>query len=155
MRYALEGSVRRAGNHIRITAQLIETATAHHIWADRFDGDVADFFDLQDDITARVVGAIQPSIQIAEIERARRKRPGDLKAYDLVMQALPHVWALERKENSIAVSLLERALGIDSDYPLALSLLAWCNGQRSVYNWIERPEDDKLRALKLAERAAD
>jgi len=155
VRYVLEGSVRRAGNHLRIAAQLIETENARHIWAESFKGNIAEVFDLQDNITARVVGAIQPSIQMAEIERARRKRPSDLKTYDLVMQALPHVWALAREGNASATELLEKALELDPEYPQALSLLAWCHAQRAVYNWSSTPEADKREALRLAERAAE
>ena len=95
VRYVLEGSVRRSGERIRITAQLIDAATGMHMWAEHYDGVVADVFDLQDQITASVVGSIEPSIRAAEIERARRKRPDNLDAYDLVMRALPYVWSLE------------------------------------------------------------
>ena len=100
VRYVLEGSVRRSGERIRITAQLIDAATGMHMWAEHYDGVVADVFDLQDQITASVVGSIEPSIRAAEIERARRKRPDNLDAYDLVMRALPYVWSLEYGDNA-------------------------------------------------------
>ncbi len=153
--YALEGSVQRAGNRIRITAQLIETANSAHVWAKHFDGNIENIFELQDDITAQVAGALQPSIQLAEIERTRRKRPQDFVAYDFTMQALPHCWSLEKEETALALGFLGQALEIDADYPLALSLSAWCHAQRSVYNWIEDIEGTKLLALDLAERAAN
>jgi adenylate cyclase len=129
VRYVLEGSVRRSRDKVRITAQLIDATTGAHLWADRYDGTVEDIFDLQDQITTSVVGAIQPSIRAAEIERARRKRPDSLNAYDLVMQALPHVWSLDATSNEVASRLLDEALKLDPTYPLALSLASWCRGQ--------------------------
>ena len=152
--YVLEGSVQKAGNRIRITVQLIETEGGAHVWTARYDGTTDDIFDLQDRITEQVTGALQPSIRIAEIERARRKRPQALGAYDYTMRAMPHVWALEKEESGKALDLLDKALAIDPDYPLALALAGWCHAQRSVYQWAERIEESKARALTLAERAA-
>ncbi|PVE20421.1 hypothetical protein DC522_32460 [Microvirga sp. KLBC 81] len=154
VRYVLEGSVRKSGCRIRIVAQLIDATTGTHMWAEQYDGSVEDVFDLQDQITASVVGAVQPSIRAAEIERARRKRPDSLDAYDLVMRALPDVWSLNRDANVRAMGLLEQALKLDPTYPLALSLLAWCRGQRAVYNWSTTIEADKREALRLAETAS-
>jgi adenylate cyclase len=154
VRYVLEGSVRRSGERIRITAQLIDAATGMHMWAEHYDGVVADVFDLQDQITASVVGSIEPSIRAAEIERARRKRPDNLDAYDLVMRALPYVWSLEYGDNCEATKLLEEALRLDPDYPSALSLAAWCRGQRVVYNWSTNIQEDKRETLRLAQAAA-
>ena len=152
--YVLEGSVQRAGQRLRITVQLIETDGGAHVWAERYDGTIDDIFDLQDRITEQVAGALQPSIRIAEIERSRRKRPQDLGAYDFAMQAMPHVWALGKEESAKALDLLDNALAIDPDYPLALSLAGWCHAQRSVYNWAEDIADSQAEALKLAEKAA-
>ena len=154
VRYVLEGSVRRSGERIRITAQLIDAATGMHMWAEHYDGVVADVFDLQDQITASVVGSIEPSIRAAEIERARRKRPDNLDAYDLVMRALPYVWSLEYGDNCEATKLLKEALRLDPDYPSALSLAAWCRGQRVVYNWSTNIQEDKRETLRLAQAAA-
>jgi TolB-like protein len=89
VRYVLEGSVRKSGDRLRISAQLVDTDSGNHLWAGTFDGELADVFDLQDQITEGVVGAVEPSVQKAEIERARRKRPDSLDAYDLYLQALP------------------------------------------------------------------
>ena len=97
VRYVLEGSVQKAGSRVRITVQLIDVTSGAHVWADRVDGTLEDVFDLQDRITERVAGALQPSIRLAEIERARRKRPQDLGAYDYTMRAMPYVWALEKR----------------------------------------------------------
>jgi adenylate cyclase len=155
VRYVLEGSVRKAGNRIRITGQLIEASTGNHIWADRFDSQLEDIFDLQDRITSSVVGAIYPSIRFAEIERSRRKRPQDLNAYDYAMRAMPHVWALEKDESAKALQLLDEAIALDPKYPLALSLAGWCHAQRSVYNWADDIAESQSLALTLAERAAE
>jgi len=154
VRYVLEGSVRRSRDRVRVTAQLIDATTGAHLWADRYDGTVEDIFDLQDRITASVVGAIQPSIRAAEIERAHRKRPDSLNAYDLVMQALPHVWSLDAESNQVATRLLDQALKLDPIYPLALSLASWCSGQRVIYNWSTNPENDRRDALEKAQLAA-
>ena len=154
VRYVLEGSVRRSGPRIRITAQLVDASTGMHLWAEHYDGVVEDVFDLQDRITASVVGSIQPSIRTAEIERARRKRPENLDAYDLVMRALPHVWALEFEPNKEAVRLLDKALLLEPGYPLAIALAAWCRGQRIVYNWSKNLQEDKRETLRQAQMAA-
>ena len=153
--YLIEGSVQKGGNRLRITVQLIETETGAHVWSSRYDGTVDDIFDLQDRITEQLAGAIQPSIRIAEIERSRRKRPQDLGSYDYTMRAMPHVWALEKEESGRALELLEKALAIDPNYPLALSLAGWCHAQRSVYNWVDDIAQAQTRARSLAERAAE
>jgi len=152
--YVLEGSIQRAGGRVRITVQLVETDGGAHVWAERYDGEIDDIFDLQDRITEQVAGALQPSIRIAEIERSRRKRPQDLGAYDYAMRAMPHVWALEKDESATALELLSKSLEIDPDYPLALALTGWCHAQRSVYNWAEDMAGSQTEALQLAERAA-
>ena len=153
--YLLEGSVQRAGNRVRITVQLVETEAGAHIWAEKYDGSLDDIFDLQDRITEQVAGALQPSIRLAEVERARRKPPQDLGAYDYAMRAIRHVWMLEKDEATRALELLDKALEIDPDYPLALALAAWCHAQRSVYNWVEDIETTKAKSLSHAEKAAN
>jgi adenylate cyclase len=153
--YLIEGSVQKGGNRLRIIVQLIETETGAHVWSSRYDGTVDDIFDLQDRITEQLAGAIQPSIRIAEIERSRRKRPQDLGSYDYTMRAMPHVWALEKDESTKALDLLEQALRIDPEYPLALSLAGWCHAQRSVYNFVEDIVEAQAKARALAERAAE
>jgi adenylate cyclase len=153
--YLLEGSVQKGGNRLRITVQLIETESGAHVWSSRYDGTMDDIFDLQDRITEQLAGAIQPSIRIAEIERSRRKRPQDLGSYDYTMRAMPHVWALEKEESAKAVELLDKALAIDPNYPLALSLAGWCHAQRSVYNWVDDIAEAQAKARSLAERAAE
>ena len=99
VRYVLEGSVRKAGIAVRITGQLIDAATGAHLWADRFDGSLEDVFDLQDQVTASVVAAIEPNLRKAEIERAQRKPTENLQAYDLMLRALPHIRTRTRDES--------------------------------------------------------
>jgi TolB-like protein len=126
VRYVLEGSVRKGGDRLRITAQLVDTDTGNHLWAETFDGTLGDVFDLQDQITESVVGAVEPSVQKAEIERSRRKRPDSLDAYDLYLQALPHAWVTTREELEKALDLLDEALRIDPDYASAHGWAAIC-----------------------------
>ncbi len=130
VRYILEGGVRKAGNRVRITTQLVEAATGRHLWADKFDGELTDIFDLQDQITAGVVGAIEPSVRYAEIERSRRKRTEKFDAYDLYLQALPHIWAHNPQDRITGLSFLKRALEIDQSYAAAHGLAAWAYQQR-------------------------
>jgi adenylate cyclase len=153
VRYVLEGSVRKSGNRVRITGQLVDASTGHHIWADRFDGNLADVFDLQDKITSSVIGAIQPSIRAAEAGRSQRKRPDNLDAYDFYMQALPNVASLERKANRIGLGLLEQALHLEPGYAAALAMAAWCHAQRCVYNWTDDRDTESRLALQLANKA--
>jgi adenylate cyclase len=127
VRYVLEGSVRKAGNRVRITAQLVETETGTHVWAERYDRSLDDIFALQDEITLSTVGAIEPSLRDAEIKRVKRKRPDNLGAYDLVLRALPRVFAAMPDEARTAVPLLERALALEPDYGLAHGFLSLCH----------------------------
>jgi adenylate cyclase len=153
VRYVLEGSFRRDRRRVRITAQLIDATTGNHIWSDRYDGGIEDIFDLQDRITESVVGAIQPSILLAEIERIKRKRPESLDAYDHVLRAFPHVWALDEAANATALDHLSRAIEIERDYPLALALAAWCQARKITYNWTSALDETKAEGLRLARLA--
>ena len=127
VRYVLEGGVRKAGNRLRITAQLLEAETGAHLWADHYDGALEDVFDLQDQITDKVVGIVEPSLQRSEIERSRRKRPENLDAYDLYLRAVPHMATVMPADAKIAARLLEHALRLDPSYAAAHALLAWCH----------------------------
>jgi TolB-like protein/class 3 adenylate cyclase len=127
VRYVVEGAVRKAGNRLRITAQLLEAETGAHLWADRYDGKLEDVFDLQDQITEKVVGIVEPSLQRSEIEHARRKRPENLEAYDLYLRALPHMASVMPADARIAAGFLEDALKLDPDYAAAHAFLAWCH----------------------------
>jgi adenylate cyclase len=112
VRYVLEGGVRKAGSRLRITAQLIEAETGAHLWAHRYDGLLEDVFDLQDQITDRVVGIAEPSLTRSEIERSRSKHPESLDAYDLYLPALPHVMRLTPDEVRIGAGFLTQALAL-------------------------------------------
>ena len=130
VRYVLEGSVRRSGNHVRVTGQLIETETATQIWADRYDGTLVDVFALQDEMTMSVIGAIEPSLRKAEVERARRKRPDSLDAYDLFLRALPLAATAMPEDADNALPLLEEAIRLEPDYAVVHGFIAWCHEQR-------------------------
>lgn len=130
VRYVLEGSVRRAANRLRITGQLVEGTGGTHVWADKFEGGGEDVFDLQDRLTESIVGAIEPSMRRAEIERARRKRPDRLDAYDLFLQALPYAYANTPAATDEALRLLAESLRLDPKYPAAHAYAAWSSEQR-------------------------
>jgi adenylate cyclase len=119
VRYVLEGSVRKSSERMRITGQLIDAASGVHLWADRFDVPVADIFDVQDRITASVVGAIEPMVRQAEIERARRKPANNLEAYDLVLRSRFNYGQQTRDALEESCQLLQRAIELDPNYPLA------------------------------------
>ena len=127
VRYVLEGGVRKAANRLRITAQLIEAETGTHLWADRFDGGLEDVFDLQDQITDRVIGIVEPSLQKSEIERSRRKHPDNLDAYDLYLRALPHMEFIRPADARIAAGFLEDAINLDPNLAAAHARLAHCH----------------------------
>lgn len=154
VRYFLEGSVQKVGNRVRINVQLIETTSGAHVWADKYDGALSDIFDLQDKIIEQVAGALHPNILQAEIDRSRRKPPQDLGAYDYVMRSMSFVWALNQNDNQKAIRLLKLAIEIDPNYPLALSLMAWCHGQQAIYNWSLTMDETKAETLRLAKLAA-
>jgi TolB-like protein len=126
VRYLVEGSVRKAGDRVRITAQLIDAQTSGYIWAQRYDRLLGDIFAVQDEITMSVIGAIEPSLRKVEIERVKRKRPDNLDAYDLVLRALPFVRTGMVHGANAAIPLLERALEFEPEYAWARALLAQC-----------------------------
>ena len=124
IRYVLEGSLRKAGDRIRITCQLIETANGTHVWAERYDRPLGNIFEVQDEITLSVVGAIEPSLRQAEIERAKRKRPDSLDAYDLYLRALPHAQVAMPGDGEKALLWLQKSLALEPDYAAAHALAA-------------------------------
>ncbi len=125
VRYVLEGSVRKGGNRVRITAQLIDAATGNHIWADRYDGDLTDIFALQDEITKKVVAAIEPKLLEAESMRSQNRSPEDISAWDMVMQANSQFWRVTKADSEAAIALLKRAVERYPDYAPAHSMLAF------------------------------
>jgi adenylate cyclase len=152
VRYVLEGSVRKAASRVRITGQLIEAGSGAHLWAERYDRALDDIFALQDEITLSVVGAIEPSLRQAEIERVKRKRPDSLDAYDLVLRAWPHLYSRMPQDANLAIPLLDKALALDPGYALAHAALAWCYHAR-FYRGGGRAEDDAA-AVRHARAAA-
>ncbi len=150
VRYVLEGSVQKAGSQIRINGQLVDASTGIHLWADRFEGDLKNIFEMQDRITEKVVSAIEPRIRKAEIERARRKPPENLDAYDLFLKALPNAYAMRPRENALALELLKEAMRLDPEYGPGAAFAAWCYEQRVTQGWSDTRDADAAAAVKLA-----
>jgi adenylate cyclase len=151
VRYVLEGGVRKSGNRVRITAQLIDAATDAHLWAEQYDRLLEDVFALQDEITMRVVGAIEPSLRKAEIDRIARQRPNSFDAYDLLLRSQQFVFAGMPKEAAKAIPLLEEALKLEPDYSAAHAYLSWCLHSR--YGRGGQREEDRLAAVSHARAA--
>ena len=155
VRYVLEGSVRKAANRVRITAQLVDASTRMHLWADRFEGALDDVFDLQDQVTASVVGAISPRLEQAEIERAERKPTESLSAYEHYLRGIAnfHQWA--REANNEALRLFYRAVELDPHFSSAYGMAANCYAQRKGLRWMADQVNDTSEAERLARRAAE
>jgi adenylate cyclase len=153
VRYVLEGSVRKAGNRVRITAQLIDAATGTHLWADRFDGSLEDVFDLQDKVASSVAGVIEPALQAAETARSAARPTADLTAYDLCLRAQPLFWSLGKQGIYRALALLEEAIARDTQYGPALGWAAMCRLHMDINGWSEDPERNRLSGVDYARRA--
>ena len=149
VRYVVEGSVRRSGDRVRISAQLNDVSTGSHLWAERYDRELADIFAVQDEITEAIVAAIEPQLYAAESFRAQQKPPGSLDAWDLVMRALSHHWRITREDNAAAQALLDKAVAIDPAYGKALGLLATSHIFGAHMGWA-----DMAATVPIAERAA-
>jgi adenylate cyclase len=155
VRYVLEGSVRKAGNRVRITGQLIDAASGSHIWADRFEDSLEDIFELQDRVTSDVVGAIAPNLELAEISRARQK-VGSLEAYDYYLQSLAAFYRFTRKDHEQALCLLQKAIDLDPEFALAHAIKShWHCGVRKSSGWDDNPVEEKRIAEGLARRAME
>jgi tetratricopeptide (TPR) repeat protein len=152
VRYVLEGSVRRAGNRVRITGQLVEATTGAHIWADRFDGALDDIFELQDQVASNVAGAIEPKLRQSEIERASRKPTANLTAYDLYLRALAQSYRYTEEGLAEAVALARQALAIDPSYAPAAALVGSCRWVQVVQRW-KVSDDDIADCIRLARQA--
>jgi serine/threonine protein kinase/tetratricopeptide (TPR) repeat protein len=145
VRYVLGGSVRRSGNHVRVTGELTESATARHVWADRYDGAMNDIFAVQDEMTMSVIGAVEPTLRKAEVERARRKRPDSLDAYDLFLRALPFAATAMPEDADKALELLEEAIRLEPDYAIAHGCIAWCHEQRYLRGGLQAETREAAR----------
>jgi len=153
VRYVLEGSVRKGGGRVRITAQLIECATGAHLWADRFDGSLEDVFDLQDQVATSVAGVIEPALQAAESRRAAQRPTRDLTAYDLYLRSLP-IFARQTKDDVLeAAALLDRAIALDPHFSSALAELSRCHMRLAIDEWAADPGESERKAVALARRA--
>ena len=152
VRYALEGSVRKEANRVRVTAQLIDAVTGHHVWAERYDRELAGIFALQDEITERVVAAVEPQLYAAEGIRAKRKQPERLDAWECVMRALSCVNSRSQNDYAMARELLERAIELDPAYAQAHALFAYVMGLEVLYGW-KSEEIALARALEAAQKA--
>jgi TolB-like protein/Flp pilus assembly protein TadD len=155
VRYVLEGSVRRAGNRLRFTGQLIDASSGAHIWADRFEGTTNDIFELQDLFTASVVAAIEPKLQLAEIERLKHKATKNFDAYDLFLRAQQLADEFTAESMTAALHHIEQALAIDPTYAAAMALAAYCRAERISQGWTQDLEAEAREGLRLVSRAIE
>lgn len=155
VRYLLEGSVRKAANRVRITGQLIDAASAAHLWADRFDGSPEDIFDLQDQVTASVVGAISPALEQAEIDRVKRKPTESLGAYDYFLRGMAAVYRESREGHREALDLFYKAIELDPEFASAHGMAAYGYCQRKTSGWIADREGEIAETDRLARRAVE
>jgi len=155
VRYVVEGSVRRAGSRVRITGQLIDATTGAHLWAEHFDGELADVFDLQDQVTASIVGTIAPRLELAEIERAKRKPTESLDAYDYYLRGMSAFHRFSRADNAEALVLFTKSIQLDPDYAAAYGMAARCYMQRKGFGWVGDRAAEIDEARRLARRAAE
>jgi tetratricopeptide (TPR) repeat protein len=151
--YVVEGTVRRGGDRLRISVQLVDADTRTQLWSDRYEGTTSEIFEFQDRIAAQVAGALKPAIRHAKIEAARRKPPTSLRAYDLVMRAFPKSWGQNVAAINDAIPILEEAIRSDPNYGRAHALLAWSHALRVTYLWTTEPEREVEAARRAAEHA--
>jgi len=155
VRYVLEGSVRKAGNRVRITAQLIDAQMGHHVWAARYDRELDDIFAVQDELTEAIVGAVAPSFITAEAMRVERKPPESFDAWDCAMRGNWHLWRLNRDDMAEARRLFERALALDPRSTMALSGIAFVLGFSINFGWVDDLDEARKQGSEAAQRAVD
>ncbi len=155
VRYVVEGSVRKAGNRVRITAQLVEAETGSHVWAEHYDRDLTDIFAVQDEITQSVVSAIAPGVVAAEEASARRKAPENLSAWECVVRGTTHMLTVSREDFDAAAALFDQAIRLDPNYAPAHSMMAYLKVWRAYQGWSGRIHDEMAEALSSAQRAVD
>jgi len=155
VRYVVEGSVRRAGERLRITGQLTDAGSGASIWADRFEGQRSDVFELQDHITERIVAAIEPNLQLAEISRLNQRSSANLEAYDLLLRAQQLEYEFTEDSLARAIALTKQALAIDPHYAAAMALCAYCYAERRFQGWDQKRDVEGDEGLRLALRAIE
>ena len=153
VRYVLEGSMRKAANRVRITGQLLDATTGGHLWADRFEGTLGDIFELQDQVTEKVVGAIATHLERAEIERAKRKPTESLAAYDYYLRGMANLHRGTRESIDEALAQFHHALQLDPNFASAYAMAAWCHFWRKVNGWMTDPPREIAEGARLARRA--
>jgi TolB-like protein len=153
VRYVLEGSVRKSGARIRITGQLIDAETGAHLWADRFEGALEDMFDLQDRVTASVVGAIAPKLQLEQIKRATRKPTENLDAYDYYLRGLARARSWTKGANAEALQLFCKAIELDRGLACAYGMAAWCYVRRKAVGWTNERVQESSEGVRMARKA--
>jgi TolB-like protein/class 3 adenylate cyclase/tetratricopeptide (TPR) repeat protein len=155
VRYVLQGSVRKAANRVRIIGQLIDTTTGAHLWADRFDGTLEDIFDLQDQVTASVVGAIGPKLEQVEIERAKRKPTDSLSAYDYYLRGIANYYPATREASDEVLRLFYKAIELDPRFASAYGMASWCYFWRKANGWMTDRDQEIAETALLARRATE
>jgi len=155
VRYVLEGSVRKGGNRVRITGQLIDAETGAHLWADRFDGLIEEVFELQDKVASSVAGVIEPTLQAAEMRRSAARPTTDLTAYDFYLRALATIFPVTRERIFEALGLLEQAIALDRHYGPALAWAAICHMVLIRDGWVEAPETNRRKGVDFARHALE
>jgi tetratricopeptide (TPR) repeat protein len=155
VRYVLEGSVRKAAHKVRITGQLIDATTGTHLWAERFESALDDIFELQDQVTEAVVGAIAPQLERAEIERAMRKPTESLDAYDYYLRGMADVHRGTREAINVALPFFYKAIQLDPDFASAYGMAAWCHFWRKLNDWMIDRSKEIAEGTRLARRAVE
>ena len=153
VRYVLEGSVRKAGNRVRITAQLIDASTGHHVWAERYDREMKDIFELQDEMTQTIAGALEPELSAAERERAVSKPPENLDAWETYQRALWYLWSFEKEKVSVALELFRRAIEIDPTFAAAYAYLSYSHYIHVIMGWVGDPDHWLAQGMVAAKKA--
>lgn len=154
VRYVLEGSWRKANDRVRMTGQLIDATTGEHHWAGRAEGVLGDIFELQDQITESVIGAVAPELERAEIERARHKPTGSLDAYDYYLRGLAELHGASRETSERALAFFHRAIEADPEFASAYAMAAWCHSWRKGNGWMT-DDGEAAEAVRLARRAVE
>jgi adenylate cyclase len=153
VRYVLEGSVRKAGNRLRITAQLIDAGTGHHVWAEKYDREIKDMFDLQDEMTQTIVGALEPELDAAERELAINKPPENLDAWETYQRALWYVWSYEKDKVSVAMDLFRSSIEIDPTFAAAYAYLSYSHYAHVIMGWVDNPDHWLADGMAAAKKA--